>query len=145
MSLIVALFCIGSITNALTLGAPLVDPTSSNSTSVLVSTPTVSIKQRSTLEILWTCLATIFACTWVSVHPNIPSSKDGRIRVTLQRLELMVWAILTPEMIIFWAMRQWRHARALTKLYKGTLSQDHISFNSKNQIVDRLLRLDHHP
>ena len=131
MSLIVALFCIGSITNAPTLAAPLVDPTSSNPTSVFISTPTASTKQRSTWEILWTCLATIFACTWVSVHPNIPSYKDGRIRIALQRLELMVWAILTPEMIIFWAMRQWRHARALTKLYEGTLARDLMGFNSK--------------
>ena len=111
MSLIVALFCIA---DAPTLAAPLIDP-ASNSTSVLVLNPTASTKQRSTWEILWTCLATIFACTWVSIHPNIPSSN-------LQRLELMVWAILTPEMIIFWAMRQWRHARALTKLYEGTLA-----------------------
>ena len=105
MSLIVTLFCIA---NALTLAAPLVDPTSSNSTSALVINPIASTKQRSTWEILWTCLATIFACTWVSIHPNIPSSKDGRMHIALQRLELMVWAILTPEMIIFWAMRQWR-------------------------------------
>ena len=128
MSLIVALFCIAS---APTLAAPLVDPASSNSTSVLVLNPTASTNQRSTWEILWTCLATIFACTWVSIHPNIPSSKDGRIRIALQRLELMVWAILTPEMIIFWAMRQWRHARALTKLYEGTLARDQFNFNSE--------------
>jgi hypothetical protein len=56
----------------------------------------------------------------------MPSPKDGRIRIALQRLELMVWAIMTPEMIIFWAMRQWQHARALSKLYKGT--RYHISF-----------------
>ena len=134
MSLIVALtlFCVA---NAPTLAASMarVDPASSNSTSVLVLNPIASTKQRSTWEILWTCLATIFACTWVSIHPNIPSSKDGRIRIALQRLELTVWAILTPEMIIFWAMRQWRHARSLTKLYEGTLlvARHHMSYNSK--------------
>ena len=126
MSLIVALFCIA---NAQTLADPL-DP-SSNSTSVLASIPTLSTNQRSTWNILWTCLATIFACTWVSIHPNIPSSKDGKIRLALQHLELMIWAILTPEMIIFWAMRQWRHARALFKLYEGTLARYHIIFISK--------------
>ena len=138
MSLIVALFCIA---NGPTLAAPLMDPPSFNSKSVVVSIPTAATNQRSTWNILWSCLATIFACTWVSIHPNMPSPKDGRIRIALQRLELMVWAIMTPEMIIFWAMRQWRHARALAKLYEGT--RYHISLNS-NQIVDRL-RLDHYP
>ena len=142
MSLIVALFYIA---NAPTLAASLSDLSSSNATSVLVSNSTASTKQRSTWEILWTCLATIFACTWVSIHPNIPSSKDGRIRIAFQRLELMVWAILTPEMIIFWAMRQWRHARVLTKVYEGTVARYHIIFNSKKKFVDRLPRLDHHP
>ena len=136
MSLILAL-CL----NAATLAAPLVPPSSSNSTSVLVSNATASTNQRSTRDILWSCLATIFACTWVSIHPNMPSPKDGRIRIALQRLELMVWAIMTPEMIIFWAMRQWQHARALSKLYKGTLYHTALILN---QIVDRL-RLDHHP
>ncbi|KAF8970920.1 hypothetical protein BDZ97DRAFT_1409217 [Flammula alnicola] len=31
----------------------------------------------------------------------------GEMRVTLTRLELMVWTIIAPEMMILWAMRQW--------------------------------------
>jgi len=126
MSLIITLFC---IENALTSAVPLVDSPSSNSTSVLGLIPTASTNQRSTWDILWSCLATIFACTWLSIHPNMPSPKDGRIRIALQRLELMVWAIMTPEMIIFWAMRQWQHARDIAKLYEGTRYR--ITFHSK--------------
>ncbi|KAK0712179.1 hypothetical protein B0T21DRAFT_415750 [Apiosordaria backusii] len=30
------------------------------------------------LEILWTSLLTIFACTWAIHHPNVPEQRDGR-------------------------------------------------------------------
>ena len=75
--------------------------------------------QRSLWDILWSCLATIFACSWVSVHPNIPASNESWWRISLRRLELMFWAVVSPEMIISWAFRQWFGARDLEKLYKG--------------------------
>ena len=78
--------------------------------------------QRTLWDILWSCLATIFACSWVSVHPNIPAPNESRLRILLRRLELMFWAVIGPEMIITWAFRQWYGARHLEKLYKGELS-----------------------
>ena len=77
--------------------------------------------QRSIWDILWSCLATIFACSWVSVHPNIPGPDEPSWRVFLRRLELMFWAVIGPEMINAWAFRQWLGARHLEKLYKGEL------------------------
>ena len=75
---------------------------------------------RSTIwDIFWSCLATIFACSWVSVHPNNPSPNESSWRIFLRRLELMFWAVIAPEMIITWALRQWLGARHLEKLYKG--------------------------
>ena len=75
--------------------------------------------QRSLWDILWSCLATIFACSWVSVHPNIPAPDESWRRIFLRRLELMFWAVVAPETIIIWALRQWFGARDLEKLYKG--------------------------
>ncbi|KDR79408.1 hypothetical protein GALMADRAFT_1239042 [Galerina marginata CBS 339.88] len=72
-----------------------------------------SADQRSMWDILWSCLATIFACTWVSVHPNIPPPNEKWYMRPLRRLELMIWAILAPELMILWAMRQWFGARKL--------------------------------
>ena len=77
---------------------------------------------RSIWDILWSCLATIFACSWVSIHPNIPGPNESWWRIFLRRLELMFWAVVGPEMIICWAFRQWLGARKLKKLYKGELS-----------------------
>ncbi|KDR71422.1 hypothetical protein GALMADRAFT_74889 [Galerina marginata CBS 339.88] len=111
----VSLFC---ITNGAALAAPLVDTPVFSSTQVSDLLPAVSTNQRSTWDIFWSCVATIFACTWVSIHPNMPSPKDGRIQIVLQRLELMLWAVMAPGMIIFWAIRQWQHARAYATKYR---------------------------
>ena len=95
----------------------------SGSNTTILSTPACicPADQRSIWDIIWSCLATIFACSWVSVHPNIPGPNESRSRVLLRRLELMFWAVIGPEMIITWAFRQWLGARRLENLYKGEL------------------------
>ena len=94
----------------------------SNATVLSTSACICPADQRSIWNILWSCLATLFACSWVSVHPNIPGPNESWCRVFLRRLELMFWAVIGPEMIITWALRQWSSARRLEKLYKGELS-----------------------
>ena len=99
----------------------LLEESSSNATSTVLSTCICPANQRSLLDILWSCLATLFACSWVSVHPNIPGPDESWWRIFLRRLELMFWTVFAPEMIITWAIRQWTGARNLKKLYKGGL------------------------
>jgi len=91
---------------------------SSNATALSTSACICPADQRSIWGILWSCLATIFACSWVSVHPNIPAPNESSWRIFVRRLELMFWAVVGPEMIITWALRQWSGARHLGNLYK---------------------------
>lgn len=74
---------------------------------------------RTIWNIVWSCLTTIFACTWLAIHPNIPAPDEGFFRVQLRRVRLMVLGLLAPEIIIFWAVRQWHIARVLETKYKG--------------------------
>ena len=101
-----------------------------NTSTTVLSTPACicPADQRSLWDILWSCLATIFVCSWVSVHPNIPAPNESSRRIFLRRLELMFWAVVSPEMIIYWALRQWLGARDLKKTYKGELSKSN-AFN----------------
>ena len=101
----------------------ILEGSSSNSTQAVIITPACicPTDQRTIWGILWSCLATIFACSWVSVHPNIPGPNESSWRIFLRRLELMFWAVIGPEMIITWAFRQWSGARHLEKLYRGEL------------------------
>ncbi|KAH9952758.1 hypothetical protein BC827DRAFT_1349702 [Russula dissimulans] len=61
---------------------------------------------RSLWDIIRSCALTIFLCTWVSVHPNIPGPDEGWPRVTIRRLGLMIATVVVPEAIIAWALRQ---------------------------------------
>jgi len=81
---------------------------------------------RKRIEIVWSCVATILASSWVSVHPNLPHPDDSSMKKTLRRMELMFWAIITPELIIYWAMRQWYGAWWMEKEFSGILSNFHL-------------------
>ncbi|KAK0217485.1 hypothetical protein EDD85DRAFT_781547 [Armillaria nabsnona] len=85
--------------------------------------PACSKKVRTELSIIWSCLATIFASTWLAVHPNVPGldlTKEGSvwgifyrptIMCSLERIKLMLVAILAPEAMVGWAIRQFLVAR----------------------------------
>jgi hypothetical protein len=92
-----------------------IDATTSRTTS-LTGDPN---NQRTVWDILWSCIMTIFACTWIAVHPNIPASADTRVMVALRRAGLMLFGLIAPEIIILWAMRQWYSARQIGQLHKG--------------------------
>lgn len=70
---------------------------------------------RGILDIVWSCLVTIFACTWITVHPNVPGPDDTPIMSLLRRTKLMLYALIMPEAVLLWAMRQWLGARNITK------------------------------
>jgi hypothetical protein len=73
---------------------------------------------RSLYGILWSCLSTIFACTWIAVHPNIPAPRDSSWEILGRRLAIMGYILLAPEFVIFWAARQHYGACYLTKKYE---------------------------
>ena len=76
---------------------------------------------------------TIFGCTWVAIHPNIPEDdvKETWFTGALRRMQLTV-ALITPEMVILWSFRQWLAARALTK-------QHHKSVFIFNEVANSLM------
>ncbi|KAJ8597170.1 hypothetical protein M405DRAFT_871039 [Rhizopogon salebrosus TDB-379] len=61
---------------------------------------------RTLFDIIWSCAATLFVCTWTAVHPNIPGVDEGKVAITCRRLFIMVMALFAPELIIAWAARQ---------------------------------------
>ncbi|KAJ7201104.1 hypothetical protein GGX14DRAFT_524653 [Mycena pura] len=70
---------------------------------------------RTLQNIVWGCFTTIFACTWVSVHPNVPPPRQGWLALVWRRLNLMSIAIVAPELMVGLAARQlvfaWRCSR----------------------------------
>jgi len=78
---------------------------------------------RTLLSIVWSCLFTILLCTWVSLHPNIPGPEEKWSKVAWRRVGLMTLALLAPEIIVSWAMRQRTVARRLADRHKGLFTE----------------------
>ncbi|KAJ2917927.1 hypothetical protein MD484_g2479, partial [Candolleomyces efflorescens] len=71
---------------------------------------------RSIVQIVTSCVSTIFLCTWFTVHPDIRGlGSTWRERVG-RKLELFVWALLMPELVMMWACNQYFGARKIGKL-----------------------------
>ena len=83
---------------------------------------------RTIWNIVWSCLATIFSCAWVAVHPNVPCPKkreanswiERHIRNPLisfveHRLPLFICALLVPEYVLAWSIRHFLVARKIAK------------------------------
>ncbi|KAK0243508.1 hypothetical protein EDD85DRAFT_900879 [Armillaria nabsnona] len=85
--------------------------------------------QRTIFNILWSSLATIFACIWVAIHPNVPGpnlvNKGWFFVSVLRRAELMIVTVFAPEVITIWAFRQYFTARSIHKLCPKELSLKH--------------------
>jgi hypothetical protein len=89
------------------------------------------IETRTLWNIIWSCLSTIFFCTWGSLHPNISSTPDepgmgwwDKLRkwlldLLMYKLPLFLWALLVPEYILAWAIRQYIVAGEIQK--KGAI------------------------
>ncbi|KAF9471545.1 hypothetical protein BDN70DRAFT_819844, partial [Pholiota conissans] len=62
--------------------------------------------QRTVRDILISCFATIFACTWSAIHPNIPAPTDCWWTRFKRQVTTMICALVAPELITFWALEQ---------------------------------------
>ncbi|KAJ7840847.1 hypothetical protein B0H14DRAFT_3695283 [Mycena olivaceomarginata] len=83
---------------------------------------------RKLSAVVWSCLATIFACTWVSVHPNVPppnqSQDDGGLcRTAISRGPHAVEGIQIPA-----------PAPPFSSAWAGSFSSEGYPFATKEQL-----------
>jgi len=67
--------------------------------------------QRGTMDIIWSCLATLFVCVWVMLHLNVPARDDSNWTLFLRRTRWLVVAVLAPELVMLFASGQWASAK----------------------------------
>ncbi|KAF7975387.1 hypothetical protein HWV62_9597 [Athelia sp. TMB] len=70
---------------------------------------------RTLLNIISSCLSTIFICVWVAVHPDVRSPKDGWGAQLTERIMELCGTFLVPEGALGIAVFQYREARKLVK------------------------------
>ncbi|TFK60627.1 hypothetical protein BDN72DRAFT_805573, partial [Pluteus cervinus] len=62
-------------------------------------------------SIIRSCLLTIAACVYRVIHQNIPDPEAGWWKRQGIRAKITLYVLMTPEMMIWWAMRQWFGAK----------------------------------
>ncbi|KAL7945796.1 hypothetical protein V8C42DRAFT_321593 [Trichoderma barbatum] len=95
---------------------------------------------RGTLDILWSSLFTIIACTWSLQHPNVPEQRNGRdpgwwgnikwslygfYRSTLR----MFWTVIAPELIILTSYNERKQALKDHENMQDFASKDGIAWS----------------
>ncbi|MCJ1234031.1 hypothetical protein MMC14_001989 [Varicellaria rhodocarpa] len=69
---------------------------------------------RGTWSILWTCLTTIFICTWSALHLNVPEEHSTWLLYD-RKIVWMLLAVIAPEVLLHDAMYAYLGARSLRK------------------------------
>ena len=96
---------------------------------------------RTIWNIVWSCLATIFSCTWVVVHPNVPCPKKRNLLLSFaeHRLPMFICALLVPEYVLAWSIRQFLVAREIASQNKGESKTFGLIFIISNLLSNLLL------
>ncbi|KAF8961086.1 hypothetical protein BDZ97DRAFT_1921611 [Flammula alnicola] len=91
--------------------------------NVLRDTGEGCVNSRTVWDIFWSCVATIFACTWSAVHPNVPGPRDSGWTCFKRRVVTMFYAMIAPEFMAWWAMRQYFGARKIMRDYNEHIAK----------------------
>ncbi|KAF8953236.1 hypothetical protein BDZ97DRAFT_1929852 [Flammula alnicola] len=98
------------------------------------------LRSRTGWDISWSCIVTIFACTWSAVHPNIPGPRDSGWTCFKRRIVMMFYAMVAPELMAMWAMRQYSGARKIMRDYNEHIAKatppTHSIFESVREWFD---------
>lgn len=83
---------------------------------------------RGTIDILWSCLSTLFICTWAVLNLNIPAPEDGWLK-TLRKVKWMLVGLIAPEYLLMQAIFQlddaWRCVKEMRKRGYGDWTLTH--------------------
>jgi hypothetical protein len=59
---------------------------------------------RGTLGLVWSCLATIFICTWSALHSNIPARNAKTLDRMARQAGYVVMGLFAPEWLTLHAL-----------------------------------------
>src|ERR1700761_2370286 len=98
---------------------PIALSTNSTSGDSLIPWPGPSTSNiRSTYDVLWSCLVTIFACVYTALHMNIPARHDSKWRRFRRRVKWVFINFLAPEIATSLALTEYLACRRHTSLFR---------------------------
>lgn len=75
--------------------------------------------RRGTLDLIWSCLSTIFICVYVAMHVDIPNGRDGRWNKLLHKVGWMVIGLFAPEFVLALAASEFEIAMRVKRVLNG--------------------------
>lgn len=75
---------------------------------------------RGSIDIITSCMFTIFICIWSVLCVNIGAPGDSAFRQFLQKLKLALICILGPDFLLLIVLGQWESARRSCQQFKQT-------------------------
>ncbi|KAI1169646.1 hypothetical protein F4777DRAFT_572332 [Nemania sp. FL0916] len=81
---------------------------------------------RGTIDIIYSCLSTIWLCTWTCLCLNIPDRHESGWRFLVYKFRWQAFAIFFPEVLVASAAEQWMSARQSVTAFNA-LGFDHWS------------------
>lgn len=62
---------------------------------------------RNTAGIIWTCLATLFLCSWASIRLDTPDNGESDWSIVRRKLRWTLLTLIAPEFILYCAIGEW--------------------------------------
>lgn len=78
----------------------------------------VSSDSRGTLSLLYSCILTLWICSWSAVHLNLPADSDGELKILARKFLWMGATILAPDFVTTNSWHDWKEARYWLKKLK---------------------------
>ncbi|KAI0059777.1 hypothetical protein BV25DRAFT_1022277 [Artomyces pyxidatus] len=102
---------------------------------------------RTRYTIIWSSLFTILACVWTAVHRNVPEPERadespswhivGRV---LEAVKIVAAAVLVPEWVLAWAVRQRLNAHTVRKELESARHEAQENWDAKQEKLSELMR-----
>ena len=61
---------------------------------------------------------TLFFTFWCCVRPDFPSPRDSKLRILSIKLNVIFWALVCPELVLYWATMQWFEAGKVAECFR---------------------------
>ncbi|KAF8645291.1 hypothetical protein AX16_007928 [Volvariella volvacea WC 439] len=123
-SMLLASLFLAAFAHSLASPVPVTVPGSTFPSPVCVAAAAMTASQcdptrtRTIFDILYSCIGVILLCTYISIHHNIPDQGDSWVKATWLKLRTTLYALVVPEIVIMWAIRQWIMARKIARTNK---------------------------
>ncbi|KAF1848523.1 uncharacterized protein K460DRAFT_238274, partial [Cucurbitaria berberidis CBS 394.84] len=78
---------------------------------------------RSTLEVLWLCLLTVFLCCWSAFHPDISQPNSTWVQQYIDRTVGLLIGVIYPEVFLYMAFFERLDARSTMQISSDVLDE----------------------